>query len=200
MTRVALYARYSSDHQRDASIEDQFRLCHLHAKRESWTVVESYADRGVSGSSVILRPGVQALIADAMRGRFDVVLAEALDRISRDQEDIAGLFKRLNFAGVPIITLGEGEITELHVGLKGTMNALFLKDLADKTRRGQRGRVEKGKAGGGNSYGYRTVRQLDASGNLLRGDRMIVRQKQRLCYAFSKSTQPENPLKPSQSN
>ena len=42
------------------------------------------------------------------------------------------------FAGVRIVTLAEGEIGELHVGLKGTMNALFLKDLADKTRRGLR--------------------------------------------------------------
>ena len=46
-----------------------------------------------------------------------------------------------------IVTLAEGEISELHVGLKGTMNALFLKDLADKTRRGLRGRVEAGQVG-----------------------------------------------------
>jgi DNA invertase Pin-like site-specific DNA recombinase len=69
---------------------------------------------------------------DALKGRFDIVLAEALDRFSRDQEDTAGLFKRLTFAGVNIVTLAEGDITHLHVGLKGTMNALFLKDLADK--------------------------------------------------------------------
>jgi site-specific DNA recombinase len=53
----------------------------------------------------------------------------------RDQENIAGLFKQLSFAGVRLITLSEGDIGELHVGLKGTMNALFLKDLAQKTRR-----------------------------------------------------------------
>ncbi len=49
-------------------------------------------------------------------------------RLSRDQEDVAGLFKRLRFAGIRIVTLAEGEISELHVGLKGTMNALFLRD------------------------------------------------------------------------
>ena len=84
----------------------------------------------------------------------DMMLAEALDRISRDQEDIAGIYKRMRYADVKMFTLSEGEISELHVGLKGTMNALFLKDLADKTRRGQRGRVEAGKSGGGNAYGY----------------------------------------------
>ena len=57
-----------------------------------------------------------------------------------------------------IVTLSEGEVTHLHVDLKGTMNALFLKDLADKTRRGLRGRVELGKSGGGNSYGYDVVK------------------------------------------
>jgi DNA invertase Pin-like site-specific DNA recombinase len=49
MTRVALYARYSSDKQRDASIEDQLRLCRDHAARHNWTIVESYTDRAVSG-------------------------------------------------------------------------------------------------------------------------------------------------------
>ena len=73
----------------------------------------------------------------------------ALDRLSRDQEDVAGLYKRMRFAGIKIVTLSEGEISELHVGLKGTMNALYLKDLADKTRRGLQGRVEAGKSGGG---------------------------------------------------
>jgi len=80
---------------------------------------------------------------------MDVVVAEALDRFSRDHEDTAGLFKRLTFAGVGIVTLAEGDITFLHIGLKGTMNAMFLKELADKTRRGLRGRAELGKAGGG---------------------------------------------------
>lgn len=67
----------------------------------------------------------------------------------------------------------EGEISDLHIGLKGTMNALFLKGLADKTRRGLRGRVENGKSGGGNSYGYEVVHELQASGNVARGDRRI---------------------------
>ena len=143
MAKVALYARYSSENQRDASIEDQLRLCRLHAERQGWEVVDSYTDRAISGAS-LLRPGIQELIQDAGRGRFDIVLAEAMDRLSRDQEDIAGLFKRMQFAGVRIVTLSEGDVSHLHVGLKGTMNALFLKDLADKTRRGQRSRVEAG--------------------------------------------------------
>ena len=88
-----------------------------------------------------MRPGYQAILEGAREGGFDVVVAEALDRLSRDQEDIAALFKRLQFAGVRLVTLGEGEIGPLHIGLKGTMNALFIRDLADKVRRGVRGRI-----------------------------------------------------------
>jgi DNA invertase Pin-like site-specific DNA recombinase len=170
--KIAIYARYSSDNQRDASIADQLRLCRLHAEKQGWRIVEEYTDHAISGAS-LLRPGIQALMADATRGRFDMILAEAMDRLSRDQEDIAGLFKRMSYSDVKIVTLSEGELSHLHVGLKGTMNALFLKDIADKTRRGLRGRVEAGKSGGGNSYGYDVVKKLDANGEPIRGDRTI---------------------------
>ena len=113
------------------------------------------------------------MMAAALARKFDVVLAESLDRFSRDQEDTAGLFKRLTFAGVNIVTLAEGDITFLHIGLKGTMNAMYLKELADKTRRGLRGRIELGKAGGGVSYGYRIVRRLE-NGVVTTGEREIV--------------------------
>jgi hypothetical protein len=93
--------------------------------------------------------------------------------LSRDQEDIAHIFKRISFVGGRIVTLSEGDINELHIGLKGTMGALYLKDLADKTRRGLRGRVEAGKSGGGNSYGYEVVRGLGADGQPLTGERKI---------------------------
>ncbi|WGJ16541.1 recombinase family protein [Methylocapsa sp. D3K7] len=170
--RVALYARYSTDNQRDASIADQFRVCRVFAEKQGWHVVEEYSDHAISGAS-LLRAGVQALIADALAGRFQLVLAEAMDRLSRDQEDIAGLYKRMAYADVKIVTLSEGEVTHLHVGLKGTMNALFLKDLADKTRRGQRGRIELGKSSGGKTYGYDVLRQFAPNGEPIRGDRSI---------------------------
>ncbi len=177
MTSVAFYARYSSDNQSEASIEDQFRLCREQASREGWRVIGSYHDAAISGSSTILRHGIQQLVRDAQRGEFNILLAEALDRISRDQADVATLYKHLKFAGVRIVTLAEGEISELHVGLKGTMNALFLKDLAMKTHRGLRGRVEKGKAGGGLCYGYKVLKKLDANGEPIRGDREIVQEE-----------------------
>jgi DNA invertase Pin-like site-specific DNA recombinase len=168
--KVAIYARYSSDNQRDASIVDQLGICREFAARQSWTVQE-FTDHAVSGAT-LLRSGFQALMRDALNRRFDVVLAESLDRVSRDQEDTAGLFKRLTFAGVNIVTLAEGDITHLHIGFKGTMNALFLKDLADKTHRGLRGRVEGGKSAGGLCYGYCVVKSL-SGGTVTTGEREI---------------------------
>jgi DNA invertase Pin-like site-specific DNA recombinase len=120
-----------------------------------------------------LRPAYQNLLVDARRREFDIVVAEALDRLSRDQEDVAGLFKRLRFAGVRLFTLAEGEVTELHVGLKGTMNALFLRDLADKTRRGLEGRVRRERSGGGLCFGYDVAREQDAHGEPIHGGRKV---------------------------
>src|SRR5882762_3145827 len=170
--RAVIYARYSTDLQREASIEDQVRVCRQRIEREGWKLVATYSDAASSGASR-LRPGYQKLLEDARAGAFDVVMAEALDRLSRDQEDVAALYKRLSFAGIKMVTLAEGEISELHVGLKGTMNALFLKDLAAKTRRGLRGRVEQGRSGGGLCFGYDVVRELDARGQLVTGARKI---------------------------
>ena len=165
--RVAHYARYSTDLQRDASIEDQHRLPRV--------CRAAGLGRGgqLFGPRSMLRPGLQKLIADAARGRFDVVLAEALGRLSRDQADIAWLYTRLNFDGVRIVTIADGDISEMHIGLKGTMNALFLKDLELKTRRGLRGRIEAGKSGGGRAYGYQVIRGFSAYGSPTAGDREI---------------------------
>jgi site-specific DNA recombinase len=156
--RVAVYARYSSDQQRAASIDDQLRLCREFAARHPWTVVAEHADAASSGASMITRPGFQAMVRGALTRQYDVVLAESLDRLSRDQEDTAHIFKKLNFARVQIVTVTEGAIGPLHIGLKGTMNAMYLQDLSQKTHRGLRGRVEAGKSGGGRSYGYRGIR------------------------------------------
>jgi DNA invertase Pin-like site-specific DNA recombinase len=170
--RAVIYARYSSENQSEASIDDQISLCRERIFSEGWTLINTLCDAAISGATTT-RAGYQALIEGARDGAFDVVVAEALDRLSRDQEDVAGLFKRMQFAGVKIITLAEGEISELHVGLKGTMNALFLKDLAQKTHRGLRGRIEAGRSAGGRCYGHDVVRRTNGRGELVHGERSI---------------------------
>lgn len=164
--RVAVYARFSTDMQRDTSIEDQERLCLRLIEGRGWSHVKTFADRGLSGACHT-RPGYQDLLGFVREGGCDVVVAESIDRLSRDQEHIAGFYKAMAFQGVVICTVAEGVINELHIGLKGTMSALYLKDLAQKTKRGLEGRVAKGKSGGGNAYGYSVVPGDE------RGDRII---------------------------
>ena len=138
--KAAIYARYSETCSARLRSRTRFGFAWPASRRRAGQLGATYTDHGVSGASS-LRPGYQQLLEDARAGAFDVVVAEALDRLSRDQEHIAALYKQLGFAGIRLVTLSEGEISELHVGLKGTMNALFLKDLAQKTRRGLEGRV-----------------------------------------------------------
>src|SRR5260221_1871325 len=163
--RVAVYARYSSDNQRDASIDDQIRQCKAFILGKGWNFVRAYEDRAMSGASAF-GPAYQALREYARAGGFDVAVAVSLDRFSRDQEDTAGLYKRLRYLGIPIVTLAEGEITPLHVAFAGAMNSVALTLLAEKVWGGLEGRVLQGCSGGGICYGYR----IDQSRNGRDGD------------------------------
>ena len=169
--RALIYARFSSNLQNEASVDDQVRVCREFATREGWDVVGVHTDHAISGA-VRQRPGLNSLLAGLAHG-VDIILTESLDRLSRDQEDIAAIYKRVLFAGARVVTLSEGEVSELHIGLKGTYSALYRKDLADKVRRGQVGRVLEGRNPGGKTYGYRRVWTLDHRGEPIRGLREI---------------------------
>lgn len=190
MPNVALYARYSSVLQSPQSIDDQFNLCRQFAERQGWKVVGHYRDDGISGASVRGRDGIARLLDDARTGRFDTLCAEALDRISRDQEDMAHIYKALRFRGVALHTVTEGLTDEMHIGLKGTMNALFLKDLAEKTKRGQRARIEKGRSGGGLAYGYDVSNHGEggAGGRCINEQQAII--VRRIFTAFARGETP----------
>ncbi|WP_096787955.1 recombinase family protein [Rhodobacter sp. CZR27] len=171
--RVAIYARFSTDLQREASIEDQLVSCREAALRQGWQVVAEYSDRATSGASMF-RAGIEALQRDAKAGRFDIVLSEGMDRLSRKLSDISRFHERMEHAGVRIWTITEEDVDDMKIGLKGTMNAMQLRDIALKTRRGQRGRVRQGKVAGGNSYGYDVVAgPADGKGRTEGGERAI---------------------------
>ena len=158
--------------QNPTSIEDQLRVCRERGNREGWAYVGAYEDRGITGTTH-LRPGYQRLLEDARRRKFDVVVAEALDRVSRDQEHLAHFYKQLEFNEVKFYTLSEGWIGPIHIGMGGTMGALYVKQLAEKTHRGLRGRIEAGKSGGGLTYGYDVVRTQKPDGTFDVGGRKI---------------------------
>ena len=126
------------------------------AEREGWRVVVLYQDRAMSGASAF-RTGFTDMLRDAERGQFDVVVCESLDRLGRKLSDVAAMYDRLAFRRVMLHTASEGRISELHIGLLGTMAQKFLSDLRDKTWRGQLGRVRAGRIPGGLAFGYGVV-------------------------------------------
>ena len=80
--RAAIYARYSSDNPREASIEDQVEVSRRHAELQGWQIVKVYPDRALSEASRF-RPVFQQMQADAKARRFEVIIVEALDRLSQ---------------------------------------------------------------------------------------------------------------------
>jgi len=153
MTRVAIYARFSSDKQNESSLADQVRDCRRYAAEKGWNVVEVFQDAAMSGSSDN-RPGYQAMLAEAKRGRFDIILAESMDRLSRRLADTAQLHDLLSFHQVRLFTKDHGEINKMLVAMLGMVAEQFVNDLRAKTKRGQRGRIEAGMSAGGLGFGY----------------------------------------------
>lgn len=168
--RVALYARYSSEGQREASIEDQNRNCEQYATRQDgWTIAYRYHDKAISGSKDANgRPGYKQMLADAQAKRFDVLLVDDFSRLSRDQVETEIARRRFVHWGIRLIGISDGIDTsakghKMLSGFKGLMNDFFLDDLRDKTRRGMVGQVLKGYHGGGRAYGYKLVPEYDAT-------------------------------------
>lgn len=104
--KSVIYARYSSDNQREESIEDQIRECTEYAVRNDITILSSYIDRALSARTAD-RPEFQRMIADSEKGLFDVVLVWKLDRFSRDRYDSAHYKHILKKNGVRVISARE---------------------------------------------------------------------------------------------
>ena len=137
----------------------------------AWTVSEVYEDPATSGASRF-RPGFQRLLADADAAQFDVLVAESIDRLGRKLSDVADLYDRLTFARVQIHTTSQGAITQMHIGIMGTMAQMMLAETGEKVRRGQLGRARAGRIPGGLAYGYEVV--PPAPGAKEAGERRII--------------------------
>lgn len=155
MKRAAIYARFSDDKQNDRSIEDQVALCRAKAERDALKIVAVFCDRARSGASIHGRPGVADMLQAAKQCKFNVLIVEELDRLSRSQSDLASIYDRLTFVGIDILTVHTGGRTDqIQVGIRGIVGALYLTDLAHKVRRGAAGNIREGKHAGGLAYGY----------------------------------------------
>jgi DNA invertase Pin-like site-specific DNA recombinase len=98
--RAAIYVRVSTDKQ---TIENQLRELHRIAERRGWDVVQEYRDAGISGSKGREeRPGLNEMLKDAQRRRFDVVMAWAIDRLGRSLIDLLSTIQTLEACGVDL--------------------------------------------------------------------------------------------------
>ena len=170
--RCAIYARYSSDLQRDSSIEDQIRRCREYAERRGWFVEENCIrfDEAVSAAALHGRKALQSLVTKAKSKPrpFDRILIDDTSRLARNIEDALRTIETLRYRGV-FVTAVSQEIDSEHktarqlLTLHGMMDEQYLVGLADKVHRGQEGRVLKGLIPGGRCYGYVNVPIEDPS-------------------------------------
>jgi site-specific DNA recombinase len=159
MLTAALYARFSSDVQKDRSIDDQFRDLERAAKRFGFKLDKRFyfSDKAQSGTSLFDRPGLtRELLGASAKHQFDVVLVEATDRLSRSQADLFWLADRFRFDNVKIFTPA-GEVSEMQLTFDSHSNADMVKKLAIRVKRGHDGIAREGKVAGALSYGYDAV-------------------------------------------
>ena len=98
--RAAIYVRVSTDKQ---TIENQLRELRQIAQRRGWQVVDEYHDAGISGAKGREdRPGLDKMLQDAQRRRFDVVMAWAIDRLGRSLIDLLGTIQTLEACSVDL--------------------------------------------------------------------------------------------------
>ena len=155
---AVIYARYSSDSQREESIEGQLRECREYAERNNMTIVGTYIDRALSAKTAD-RPEFQHMIKDSAKELFEIVLVWKLDRFSRDRYDSAHYKHILKKNGVKVVSAKE-HISEgpegiiLEAMLEGYAE-FYSAELSEKIHRGQKENALKGKNnGGGVPLGY----------------------------------------------
>lgn len=141
MQRAVIYARFSSDMQREESIDAQVRACKAYAKNKGYIVVDTYADEAKSGRDVTKRDAYNQMLADAMEDKFDVIIFHKIDRNSRNElnyftfkDKLEKLGIRYEYAAQPIDALSpEGQMMEtMMVG----MAAYYSRNLAKETKKG----------------------------------------------------------------
>ncbi|MEW5983444.1 MAG: recombinase family protein [Acidobacteriota bacterium] len=173
--RCAIYARYSTDKQRETSSADQIAAARRYAAAQQWTILEDhiYVDEAKSGASTEQRGGLEALrrVAGSPRCPFDTLLLDDSSRLARDYLHAGQVLRELKFAGVRVVCVSQGldtnqEIAELLFGILGAVDGHALRDVAQKIKRGLRGQLSRGYATGSRTYGYRSEPEWDPSGRL----------------------------------
>lgn len=159
--KAVIYARFSSERQREESIEGQIRECREFAEKNDITIIAEYIDRALSASKETeKRLDFQRMIRDSAKRSFDVVLVWKLDRFARSRYDSAHYKHILKKNGVRVMSATEAisnsaEGIILESMLEG-MAEYYSAELSEKIHRGQKDNALKGKNNGGRiPFGYR---------------------------------------------
>jgi DNA invertase Pin-like site-specific DNA recombinase len=153
--RAAVYTRYSSSLQKETSIDDQIAMAERYCEREGWEIVEVFEDREMSGRHT-RRPGFQALLEAVRNGEFDVVVIEAVDRLTRRVGDAVREFERFSYQNIELVSVQEGPQDFMRVLLLGLGAQMFSEKIADHTKRGMAGAVLRGRTHS-RAYGIRQL-------------------------------------------
>lgn len=155
---AAIYARYSSTAQNDASIEQQIKECTEYAQANHLIIVETFEDRAISGKKDN-RPGFQKMLRAADRHEFQVLLAYKSNRISRNMRNALCYEERLFQAGVKVIyckeEFGDNATGRFMLRMMMNMNQFYSENMAEDIRRGLLDSASKGKVLGTIPYGYK---------------------------------------------
>lgn len=140
MIRAAAYARYSSDNQRDESIDAQLRAIHKFANENGYQIVSEYIDRAKTGTND-RREEFQRMIRDSDDGDFEVVIVHKLDRFARKRYDSAIYRKALEENGVKLVSVLE-QFTDspegiIFVGMSEAMSEYYSANLSREVKKGQ---------------------------------------------------------------
>src|SRR3989338_1826973 len=163
--KCAVYARYSSENQKETSIDDQIRKCREFASSKSWEILEDYiySDKAISGSSIAPRESFNKLrdIALSEDSPFSYILVDDTSRVARNTREALQVFEELTFNNIYVYYVSQGIDTQKEtasemITLHGMVDSLYIRELAKKTHRGIEGRVLNGFSGGGRRYGYRS--------------------------------------------
>ena len=166
---AVIYARYSSDNQREESIEGQIRECTAYAEKNGITILRHYIDRALSAKTDN-RPEFQNMIKDSGKRLFDMVIVWKLDRFARNRYDSARYKTTLKKNGVKVVSATEiisnGSEGILLESLLEGYAEYYSADLAEKVSRGMTENVLKSKYNGGNrTMGYVCLLYTSLSGD-----------------------------------
>ncbi|WP_374828203.1 recombinase family protein [Mycoplana dimorpha] len=180
--RAFAYSRYSHEDSTDQSIEGQIASQDKYASKNEIEIVQRYSDHAISGASILNRPGLTRLLQGLDAAEIDILLVDHLDRLTRDDGDMAFIHKQLVFHRIELHSVAQsGKVDRNTASIMALVGRNQLESTAHAVRRGQELRLREGKNTGSRPYGYRLTStpgelEIDNGHGIRVGEADIVRR------------------------